>query len=156
MQDQKVQFTQEGLDKIKKEHVQLSKIKRPVAVDRLQKARAMGDLSENSEYSAAKEDLDFLTGRIAELEHLMKNAVIVANDHHTTGVDIGSVITVESHHGQEKFTIVGEFEADPIAKKLSQTSPIGKALLGKKVGEQVEVKIPVGTIIYKIIDIQKN
>lgn len=150
----KTQLTQEGLKNLETELDQLIQTKRPVAIERLQKARAMGDLSENSEYSAAKDELAFVEGRIKEIELILRNAEIVQN--HTNGLEIslGSQITVEVNNEKDFFTLVGEFEADPMAKKLSSTSPIGKALLGKKVNDVVEIEVPSGKIIYKVLSIK--
>ena len=148
-----VQLTKEGYYNLKKELKELLEVKKPKAVDRLQKARAMGDLSENSEYSAAKEELAFVEGRIQEIEAILKTAKVVES-HQNEIVDIGVKVTVEKEGKKEEFHIVGEFEADPSSKKLSHNSPIGKALIGKKVGDWVEVKVPAGRIKYKIVDIQ--
>lgn len=148
------QLTQEGFRNLEKELEELKKIKRPTAVDRLAKARGMGDLSENSEYVAAKEDLSFIDGRILEVEEILKASSVVhahSDNHH---VSIGNKITVESNGVQEEYIIVGEFEADPLNKKLSASSPIAKALLNKKVGDEVEINVPAGKIIYKIVDIK--
>ncbi len=149
----KIQLTKEGYNNLKKELKELIEIKKPKAVERLQKARAMGDLSENSEYSAAKEQLAFVEGRIQEIEEILKTAQIIEDQQKDT-VNIGVKVTVESNKGKEEFHIVGEFEADPNNKKLSHTSPIGKALIGKRVGDWVEIDIPAGKIKYKIVDIK--
>jgi transcription elongation factor GreA len=150
----KIQLTQEGFEKLKEEYAQLKDVKRHEAVERLQKARAMGDLSENSEYTAAKEDLALVEGRIQELESILKDAEIT--DHHadTLVVEIGNTVVIENEHGKNEFLIVGEYEADPMNKKLSHTSPIGKALLGKKLGDSVMIKIPAGTTTYKIVEVR--
>lgn len=150
----KVQLTQEGYENLQKELKNLIEVKKPQAVERLSKARAMGDLSENSEYTAAKEDLSFVEGRIQEVEEIIKTAEVVTNHNRNHVVDVGVTVTVEADGKQDVFQIVGEFEADPMNKKISQTSPIGKALLGKKVGEVVEVEIPAGRIRYKILEIK--
>lgn len=152
----KFQFTQEGLDKLREEYQELIDNKRKQAIDRLQKARMMGDLSENSEYTAAKEDLAFIEGRIKELEEIMANAEVVEQNWEGEIIEIGSRVIVEKNDEKDEFFIVGEFEADPMAKKLSATSPIGKALLGKAIGEKVEIQIPVGKIVYKVVDIKKS
>lgn len=149
----KTELTQEGFNRFHKELDELKNIKRPLAVERLQKARAMGDLSENSEYVAAKEDLAFTEGRILELEEILKNVDVVSNNSNVTVVSLGRRVTVEIQSTKETFHIVGEFEADPLNKKVSPTSPVGKALIGKRVGDTVEVEIPVGKKIYKIVDI---
>lgn len=151
----KFQFTPEGFKKLQEENEELIKFKRPAAVTRLSKARSMGDLSENSEYTAAKEELDFVEGRIKEVEVLMKNSQII-NPSDNDGIQIGTEVIVEKDGDTETFMIVGEFEADPMQKKLSATSPIGKSLLGKKQGETVEVKVPVGTLKYVIKEIKKT
>lgn len=150
----KIQFTKDGFKQLQAELDDLQKVRRPAAVSRLGRARAMGDLSENSEYTAAKEDLAFVEGRVQEIEELIKNAVIIdvkAQD----GISIGVEVTVEKDGKEETYSIVGEFEADPMLKKLSATSPIGKALLGKKEGDSVEVQVPAGKLKYKIIKIKK-
>lgn len=152
----KIQFTQDGYDNLKKEYEELVQIKKPAAVERLSKARAMGDLSENSEYTAAKEDLVFVDGRTRELEEVLKNAEIISGHTSTNVVEIGNTIVVEQNGEKDTFMIVGEFEADPQQKKLSHTSPIGKALLGKRIGDKIEVTVPVGTITYKITEIKRS
>lgn len=151
------QFTKEGFEKIKTELAQLVNTKRPVAVRRLETARGMGDLSENSEYHAAKEDLSFIEGRIKELEELVQNASVVTQSlQNLNMVDIGCRVTVEKDGQQITYFIVGEFEADPLTNKLSHISPIGKAFLGKKIGEIVEVEVPVGKFEYRILDIKTD
>lgn len=150
----KIQLTKEGLENLQNEYQDLKDKKRPAAVERLQKARAMGDLSENSEYSAAKEELALVEGRIQELEGILKNVEVTG--HHSTNqiVEIGNTVIVENEGEQHEFLIVGEFEADPLNGKLSQTSPIGSALFGKKVGDIIEIEIPAGKTTYKIVSIK--
>lgn len=150
----KIQFTKEGYKQLQIELDELQKVKRPAAVTRLSKARAMGDLSENSEYTAAKEDLSFFEGRIQEIKELIKNAEIIEVNT-KNGIGIGVEVTVEKDGKKETYSIVGEFEADPMSKKLSSTSPIGRALIGKKEGDTVEVEVPAGKLTYKIIKINK-
>lgn len=150
----KTQLTKEGYEKIKQEYEELKNKKRQQAIDRLQKARAMGDLSENSEYHAAKEELALVEGRIRELEEILANTEVVEHKNAGLEVQIGNHVIIEVDGEKDEFEIVGEFEADPINKKLSQTSPVGKALLGKKVGEKVDIESPAGKITYTIIDIK--
>ena len=151
----KIQLTKKGYDDLQKEYQDLAKNKRQQAVDRLQKARAMGDLSENSEYSAAKDGLAFVEGRIREIEEILNQAEVVENNHFSRNkIEIGNSVVVETNGKQELFQIVGEFEADPMNKKLSNTSPIGQALMDKKVGDLVEVNIPAGKVQYKIVEIK--
>lgn len=148
------QLTEEGFNKLKLELNELTKVKKPYAVERLHKARSMGDLSENSEYSAAKEELAFVEGRIQEIEEIVRTVRVVKNHNGSHAIDVGSTVVVEVNGGKETFQIVGEFEADPMSNKLSHTSPIGQALLGKKVGDMVEVVVPAGKITYKIVEIK--
>lgn len=146
-------LTKEGLDELKTEHDVLVDTKRPVAVSRLSDARSLGDLSENSEYAAAKQDLAFIDGRIAELEEILHSAKVITN-HGKSHVDIGSRVTLHVNGKKEAFTVVGEWEADPKEKKISHESPLGKALMGKKSGDSVEVEAPAGRILYKILHIE--
>ncbi|EKE13736.1 MAG: transcription elongation factor GreA [uncultured bacterium] len=150
----KIQLTQNGFDDLKIEHKDLLTNKKPKAIDRLSKARSMGDLSENSEYTAAKEELAFVEGRVQEIEGILNNAEIIENNNNLNQVQVGSFVTVDVSGKSETFQIVGEFEADPMNKKLSQNSPIGQALINKKVGNLVEVNIPAGKVQYKIIEIK--
>jgi transcription elongation factor GreA len=149
-----IQLTKTGFEKLKQELEELKTKTKEEVLKRLNQARSMGDLSENSAYSSAKEELNLVEGRIAELEEILKNAKIVEEVQDKTTVQLGSSVVVEINGKKEKFEIVGEFEADPLNKKLSHTSPIGKALVGKKIGEWVEVEVPAGKIRYKIVEIQ--
>lgn len=157
MNSKKVYLTEEGLKELKNEHEELMKIKRPLIVARVSDARNMGDLSENAEYVAAREELSFIDGRIDELEELLRQAEIIKNNGtHTSNnasIQLGSQVTVQIDGKKEIYTVVGEWEADPVDRKISHESPLGKALLGKKVGEIVEVAAPVGKISYKIVSV---
>jgi transcription elongation factor GreA len=146
-------LTKEGLAELKTEFEDIVNVKRPAAVSRLSDARELGDLSENSEYAAAKQDLSFIDGRIAELEEILHAAKVVAG-HKKGSVDIGCKVTLHINGKKEIFTVVGEWEADPSQKKISHSSPLGKALLGKKNGDKVEVEAPAGKVLYKILDIE--
>jgi transcription elongation factor GreA len=145
----KVHLTQEGYDEIQQE-LDVMKAKHPDAVDRVTKAREHGDLSENSEYHAAREDLSFIMGRIEELEELLARAEIVKPSNKNSSVDFGSKVTVSANSNEVTYAIVGEYEADPTKKKISHDSPLGQSLMGKKIGEQVEFEAPVGKVIYTI------
>lgn len=149
-----IQLTKQGFDKIQEEYKELIEVKKPYAVERLGKARSMGDLSENSEYNAAKEELAFVDGRIREIEQILKTVEVINKHESNTSVELGSYVTVETRGTTEHYQIVGEFEADPMNKKISSTSPTGQALVNKKIGETVEVKVPAGVIQYKIIEIK--
>jgi transcription elongation factor GreA len=146
-------LTKEGLAELKAEFEDLVNVKRPAAVTRLSDARELGDLSENSEYAAAKQDLSFIDGRIAELEDILHAAKVVGS-HKRDSVDVGCKVTLHINGKKEVFTVVGEWEADPSQKKISHSSPLGKALLGRKPGEKVEVEAPAGKVLYKIIEIE--
>jgi transcription elongation factor GreA len=145
-------LTKDGLLALKAEYDELVKNKRPDVVKRLSDARDLGDLSENSEYAAAKQDLAFIDGRILELEELLHTAKVVTN-HGKKTIDVGSKVILHVNGKQEEFTVVGEWEADPMKKKISHDSPLGKALIGKKPGDMVEVAAPAGKVAYKILDI---
>ncbi len=148
---QRVQMTPLGYRQLVDELEQLQKTGLPEAIDRVAKAREFGDLSENAEYHSAKEDLSALEGRIEELKDIISRVIVVdirkAGDEE---VGIGSVVTVEVNGGSHEFSIVGEWEADPGAKKISHESPLGKALIGKKVGDVVEVEAPAGKVVYAV------
>lgn len=153
MIDSKIVLTKDGLKELQAEFHDLSDIKRPVAVERLAQARSEGDLAENSEYSAAKQDLSFIDGRIAELKQIIAEAKVISS-HSKKKVDVGCKVTLHIGTKKEIFTIVGEWEADPTQKKISHSSPLGKALLGKKPGDKIEVEAPAGLISYKILHIE--
>ncbi|MFH0864141.1 MAG: transcription elongation factor GreA [Candidatus Gottesmanbacteria bacterium] len=153
--NQNVLLTRDGLNELKSEYDELVNVKRPAAVTRMAQARDLGDLAENSEYTAARQDLAFIDGRIVELEEILHEAKIISKSNCPKGkVDLGCKVTLHIDGKKEVFTIVGEWEADPSNKKISHASPLGQALLGKKVGEKVEVEAPVGKIIYTIVEIE--
>jgi transcription elongation factor GreA len=156
MDQAKVYLTKEGLENLKKEYQSLTEVRRPSAVERLANARSAGDLSENSDYTQAKEDLSYIDGRIAELEEVLARVVLIDEDGHKgcQQVKLGCKVTVQANGEKHIFHVVGEWEADPQSKKISHESPLGKALLGKAVGELVEVEAPAGKIAYKILGIE--
>lgn len=144
-------ITQAGLEELRSE-LRALQAKRPQVVDRLSIARSMGDLSENSDYISAREELDFLDNRIAELEDQVRNSQVVTPKSNDT-IDFGHQVTVKVNSGETTFQIVGEPEADPKQRKISHQSPLGLALMGKKIGDIVQVDAPVGRLDYKIIGI---
>ena len=146
-------ITQTGLDQLKAELDDLTNTKRPGIVERLSIARSMGDLSENSDYQSAKEELSFTDGRISELEELLQHSQI-AKPTSNHQISVGHTVTVKVANTQAVFHIVGEWEADPAQKKISPSSPLGQSLLGKAVGDQVEVAAPAGKILYTIVSIE--
>jgi len=151
-----IKLTKDGLSTLSKELEELRDVKRPKLVERLAHARSQGDLSENSDYQSAKEELEFLDGRIDELERVVKTAIVVSGNGKTAGggVDVGTRVTVKVNGTKTVFNIVGEWEADPVNKKISHESPLGVALVGKKVGEKVEVEAPAGKLQYEILAIE--
>ncbi|MBL7036794.1 transcription elongation factor GreA [Candidatus Microgenomates bacterium] len=152
MSNNQIQLTKAGLEALKKELVELVETKRPKTVERLSHARSQGDLKENSDYQNAKEELGFLDGKIEELAHVIKTAQVVSVSKNGD-VGVGTKVTVKINGAEQTFEIVGDWEADPINKKISHTSPLGTALSGKKKGEQVEVEAPAGKILYEIVDV---
>jgi transcription elongation factor GreA len=150
----KVQLTQVGFDSLQNELNELNNVKRPALVARLARARDEGDLSENADYSNAKEELEFLDGRIAELEQVLQSANIISDKRNgSTSVKVGTKVTVNVGGNEHIFEVVGEWEADPMKKKISPESPLGQALIGRKVGDSVEVEAPAGKVQYQILEI---
>jgi transcription elongation factor GreA len=146
-------LSKDGLDKLRDELEVMLTVKRPEVATRIHDAKEHGDLSENAEYEDAKNEQAFVEGRIQTLQALIKNATIIDENHSTDHVQIGSTVTVESGDGEESFTIVGSTEAKPTEGRISNESPVGRALLGKKKGEKVLVKVPAGDFTYKIVGI---
>ncbi len=146
----KIQFTAAGLAEIQAEVDELKNTKLTAAIERVARARDFGDLSENAEYHAAKEELAFIEGRIEELEGIINKAFVVEKAAKNGTIDIGCRVTVEVDGKEHTYEVVGEWEADPTKKKISHTSPLGQALLGKQKGEKVEFEAPAGKVIYKI------
>lgn len=147
-------LTQEGLTQLKNEYEELTKVQRAEVVQRIQRAREFGDLSENSEYDAAKEEQSLLETRISELEEVLHNSQIIQHAEKSDFVVIGSTIVVEVEGITDEFTIVGTMEADPAGKLISNESPVGAAILGAKVGEVIEVNTPIIRAKYKILKVK--
>jgi len=146
-------LTLEGLEKLKKELSDLKNIKRKEIASRIEQAKEFGDLSENAEYNSAKEDQAFTEGRIAELEHILKNATIIEETSSNGIVRVGSKIKIKDDGHVKEYKIVGSEEADPTQGLISNESPIGRAFLGRKLGEIVEIEVPKGVIQWEIIEI---
>ena len=147
-------LTQEGLDEIKKELDELKLVKRPEVISALKDARAQGDLSENAEYDAARTEQAIVEARIKDLEVMVENAVVITKAD-TDKVGLGAKVTIEyvGDDDTEEYSIVGSQEADPFENKISNESPIAKAIMNKKVGDVVSVESPNGTYDVKIIAI---
>jgi len=146
-------ITSQKLKELIKELEQL-KQKRAEISERIHIAQDMGDLSENAEYAEAKETQAFNEGKIKELEEIIKSAVIISKKNACNIVEVGCELTVQNKIGKRTFFIVGSQEADPAQGKISNESPLGRAFLGKKKGDEVMVQTPNGKIHYKILDIK--
>ena len=148
-------ISQEGYDKIKDELTYLTTIKRREIADRIERAKELGDLSENAEYSEAKDAQALNEGRVIELTNILKNVTVVQNVGSKNEVLMGSKVTVTDSKGQErKYTIVSFNEADPLEGKISNESPLGVAFLHHKKCDEVQVATPRGLMKYKIIKIE--
>lgn len=150
--NKKFSLTQSGVDELKKEHEQLIAERGPVA-EKIKIAREFGDLSENAEYQSARQDQERLEARIAEVEHILNNVEVISKPKGDSKVQLGSTVTLKNGSATKQFQVVGTVEADPLNGKISDESPIGQALLGKKLGDEVEIKTPAESTTYKITDI---
>lgn len=147
-------MTKQGLANLKKRLADLE-AQRPKAVRRVEEARQMGDLRENSEYHAAREDLTLLDTQIEELKTVLAKVRVVSSAGKGSKAGLESLVTVKNSDGQEiDYQLVGEHEADPLNRKISYASPLGQALMGGKIGDKVMAKTPRGKVEYKIIAIK--
>jgi len=156
--DKEVILTHDGLNKLENELENLKTVKRPEVAERLKQAIELGDISENSEYEDAKNQQGFIEGRILQLEKMLRNAkVIDGQEINENVVSAGSKVKlIEVNGGQEvEYMIVGSAEADPTNFKISNESPVGRSLMGQKVGKVVNVNVPMGVIQYKIVGLKK-
>ncbi len=153
MTQQETYLTQEGLSKLETELEQLRTVRRPEVAQRIQKSKEIGGTVDNAEYDEAKNEQAFVEGRVLTLEAMIKSAVIIPN--HATppkSVQLGSKVTVSTGQGKNQvYVIVGKAEADPSQGKISNESPVGKALLGLKTGATTEVETPSGTVTLKVV-----
>lgn len=147
-------LSEEGLEKLKAELLTLKTAKRREIAARLEHAKTLGDLSENAEYQETIEEQKLVEQRIAELEERVREAVVMQKPVKTDTVRVGSTVRVKSSRGDATYTIVGSEEADPAGGKVSNESPLGKAFLDKKAGDEVEAKTPAGAVVYKIVEIR--
>lgn len=145
-------LTTEGVVELKTELEGLVSQRAPIA-ERIKTAREFGDLSENAEYSSARREQERVEGRIAEIEAILQNVEIIKKPRASAKVQLGSFVKLRNDGKSKEFQVVGTVEADPLNGKISDESLIGQALLGKKKGEQVEIKTPAETAKYKIVDI---
>ena len=158
-QAKKFIMTYEGVKKLEEELEYLKTVKRKEITEKIKVALGYGDLSENSEYAEAKNDQAFTEGRIIQLENMLKNAVVVdESEIPKDKVSVGSIVKVMDYEFDEEveYTIVGSAEADPMNFKISNESPVGSALLGKKVGDVVEVAVPSGVSKFEVLEIRRD
>jgi transcription elongation factor GreA len=153
MNNKPAYLSKEGLEKLREELDEMVNVRRAEVAARIHEAKEHGDITENAEYEDAKNEQAFVEGRIQALSALIKNAVVIEENHSTTHVQIGSTVTLQSQDGKESFTIVGSAEAAPAEGRISNESPVGRALLGHKKGEEVVVSVPAGDTKYKITNI---
>lgn len=156
--NKEVILTPSGYEKLEKELEHLKAVKRHEVAERIKIAISYGDISENSEYDDAKNEQAFIEGRILTLEKMLRNAKIINEDDVKTDVvSIGAKVKLKDVEYEEivEYTIVGSAESDPTLNLISNESPVGSSLLGKKIGDSVEVSVPAGIIEYEILDIQK-
>jgi transcription elongation factor GreA len=157
MASKPVYVTAEGLEKLKAELDELVNVRRPALARRLHTAIKQGDLSENADYITAKEEQGFLEGRIQELEATVRNAVLIDEEQPKDGrVHLGSHVTIveDGYDDEERYHIVGPTEANPSKGMISHESPLGRALMGHKVGSTVNVRAPAGRIKFRIVSIE--
>jgi transcription elongation factor GreA len=159
MSEKEVLLTPNGLHKLEEELEFLKTVKRREVADRIKTAISYGDISENSEYEDAKNEQAFIEGRIITLEKMLRNArIIQEGDISNNQISIGSTVRLRDTEFAEEleYTIVGSAEADPIENKISNESPVGRALLGKTAGSYIDVQVPAGTIRYEILEIVRK
>lgn len=147
------QITAEGKKELERELESL-KAQRGEIAEKIANARDYGDLSENAEYDAAREAQAQLESRISDIEDILKNATIIAPNTGSTSIQVGCKVVLKNGGPEVTYQIVGPVEADPLNGKISNESPIGKALLGKKQGDSVEITTPKGSVHYKVVDIK--
>ena len=152
-----VELTQAGLDELKEEHNELTTRKLPSVVERVARARDYGDLSENSEYHSARDEQQLVEARIDEIQNIISHARVIKHTTSHQKIGVGSTVTMHPKNDHKRtitMKIVGEFEVDPGEKKMSSISPMGKALIGNKKGEEVTVAAPAGAVVYVIDQIK--
>jgi transcription elongation factor GreA len=146
-------ISRDGLEKLRHELDELVNVRRAEVASRISEAKEHGDITENAEYEDAKNEQAFIEGRIQSLSALIKNAVLIDETTSKTHVQIGSTVELEGDNGRESYTIVGSAEASPGQGRISNESPVGRALLGKKKGDKVTIHVPAGDMHYKVVSI---
>lgn len=145
-------LTAEGVAELKEELTELVAQRGPVA-ERIKAAREFGDLAENAEYTSARQEQERVESRIGEIEHILQNVELIKKPKGDSKVQLGSKVSLKGSGKTKDFQVVGTVEADPLNGKISDESPIGQALIGKKVGDAVEIKTPAETATYKVVSI---
>ena len=154
MNEKKIMITQEGLAKLQSELEELLSVRRREVAGKIKRAREMGGTENNAEYDDAKNEQAFVEGRILTLENIVKNAVVIESPALPGVVELGNKVLIQNQDGKiEQFTIVGSAEANPVEGKISNESPVGQALLDRKVGDEVEVPTPAGMLKLTIIEV---
>ena len=149
-----IRITKEGLANLEQELQHLTMVRRPEVAEKIKRAREVGGTENNAEYDDAKNEQAFVEGRILMLDNIMKNAIIIESPVLPDTVELGNKVLIQNQDGKiEQYTIVGSTESNPIEGKISNESPVGRALLGKKIGNKVDVTTPAGIFILKIIEI---
>jgi len=157
MHDKPVFLTAEGRSKLEAELEQLRTVKRPEVQERIRVAKEFSDTTDNAEFEEAKNDQAFVEGRILTLERMLSNAVMIDGDHagHRDAVALGSTVTVSDEEGERSvYTIVGSAEASPAQGRISNESPVGRAIMGRRAGERVEALTPGGVLKLTIVEIE--
>lgn len=145
-------LTKDGIAELEKERAALI-VKRPDIADAIKTARELGDLAENAEYQSARADQERNDNRISEIDHILQNVEVIKAPRGDSKIQLGSTVKLKNDGKTKEFQVVGTVEADPLSGKISDESPIGKALLGKKVGDDVSIQTPAETSIYKVVSI---
>jgi transcription elongation factor GreA len=149
-----VSLTADGAERLRAELRELVEVRRPEVIARIRTAKEHGDLKENAEYHAAREEQSFLEGRIQALEARLRDAVIIEAPAAGAGADLGSRLLVEIDGLESEYTLVGSAEADPAAGRLSVVSPVGRALVGARAGDEVAVETPRGRATYRVVKVE--
>ena len=149
--DKPVLLTKDGISKLERELEELRTVRRSEIAERIKYAKDFGDISENAEYEDAKNEQGMVEGRILVLENMLRNAVVIEEGPNGGVIALGSVVDVQDEFGKQTFTIVGPAEVDVSAGRISLESPVGRALIGHKVGEEVEVQSPAGSRRVKVV-----
>lgn len=154
MSDQKMYVSREGLERFKQELDGLTNVKRKEIIERIERAKELGDLSENAEYAAAKDEQAFTEGRILELQDMITRAEIINSSGRVDLVNVGSKVKVKTDEVETEYEIVGVAEADPLTGKISNESPLGRSFLGRRIGDKIQIQIPKGMVTYTILEIR--